>query len=285
MQKAFEMLVEPQRRRILEFLLEQPRSTGELVELLGLSQPGTSKHLRLLREAGFVLVEPRGQQRIYSLAAAPFNELAGWLDRYRSGIAANKANESINKDMSRHPLGTLERLDDGTVRLTFVREYAHPVEAVWAAITDPAQTSKWWAAARGSAQPGSEFSLQWLNGEDGELEWWHGEVLRSEPPHLFEHSNSQHGLLRWELEAAIVRVPDTAGGGSKQGTRLTFTNIVSAPDDAVTMSLAGWHVHLDHLQEALEGREADWPPWMETELPAWRRIHEEYQAQYQPDSI
>lgn len=184
-------------------------------------------------------------------------------------------NRGINKDMSRHPLGTLEWLDGGRARLGFVREYAHPVYRVWAAVTDPAETIRWWAAARGKAEVGSPFSLKWLNGGDTELEWWHGEVLRCEPPRLFEHSNSQHGVLRWELDTAVV-------AGRDEGTRLTFTNIVSAPRDAVTMGLAGWHVHLDHLQEALEGKSVDWPAWHQDFLPAWEGIHKAYARKY-PD--
>lgn len=186
------------------------------------------------------------------------------------------SNSGINKDMSRHPLGGLEWLADGSARLVFVREYAHPTYRVWAAITDPGETVRWWAAARGKAEVGSEFSLKWLNGGDNELEWWHGEVLRCDPPRLFEHSNSQHGLLRWELESAVV-------GGKEDGTRLTFINVVAAPGDTVSMGLAGWHVHLDHLQEALEGKDVDWPAWHQDFLPAWEKIHQGYALKY-PDA-
>lgn len=62
-------------------------------------------------------------------------------------------NRNINKDMSRYPLGQAERLDDSKVRLTFVREYAYPVARVWQALTDPAETEKWWAQTRGSLRP------------------------------------------------------------------------------------------------------------------------------------
>lgn len=82
MDSLFDVLADPQRRRILDLLAEGPRSAGELGALLALSQPGTSRHLRQLREAGFVAVVPVAQQRIYSLAPEPFEELSGWLDRY-----------------------------------------------------------------------------------------------------------------------------------------------------------------------------------------------------------
>ena len=76
-------LAEPRRREILELLLERPRPVGELVRHLGLSQPGTSKHLRVLREAGLVRVEHDGSRRVYAVDAAPLSELHEWLSGYR----------------------------------------------------------------------------------------------------------------------------------------------------------------------------------------------------------
>ena len=71
------------RRRILDLLRERPRSVGELTALLGLSQPGTSKHLRALREAGLVRVRPDGQRRWYELEPQPLREVDEWLTPYR----------------------------------------------------------------------------------------------------------------------------------------------------------------------------------------------------------
>src|SRR3954463_8867063 len=76
-------LADPHRRAMLELLLEQPRPVGELVERLGLSQPGTSKHLRVLREAGLVRVRAEAQRRVYALEPGPFAELEEWLAPYR----------------------------------------------------------------------------------------------------------------------------------------------------------------------------------------------------------
>jgi DNA-binding transcriptional ArsR family regulator len=80
---TFEVLAEPTRRRILDLLRERPRSVGELTDLLGLSQPGTSKHLRVLREAGLVAVRADAQRRWYELRPAPLAELDAWLTPYR----------------------------------------------------------------------------------------------------------------------------------------------------------------------------------------------------------
>ena len=81
---AFEVLAEPARRRILDLLLERPCSVGELVERLELSQPGTSKHLRVLREAGLVRVHRDAQRRLYELRPEPLLELDAWLRPYRA---------------------------------------------------------------------------------------------------------------------------------------------------------------------------------------------------------
>lgn len=80
---SFDVLADPTRRRILDLLLERPRLVGELTEALGLSQPGTSKHLRVLREAGLVLVRPEAQRRWYELRPEPLAEIDAWLAPYR----------------------------------------------------------------------------------------------------------------------------------------------------------------------------------------------------------
>ena len=80
---AFEVLAEPARRRILDLLRERPRLVGELTGELGLSQPGTSKHLRVLRGAGLVSVRADAQRRWYELVPGPLAELDAWLAPYR----------------------------------------------------------------------------------------------------------------------------------------------------------------------------------------------------------
>ena len=80
---AWSAVVDPSRRAVLELLLEKPRTVTELVEHLGLSQPGTSKHLRVLREAGLVNVTSEAQRRVYALEPGPLAELDAWLTPYR----------------------------------------------------------------------------------------------------------------------------------------------------------------------------------------------------------
>ncbi|MEU6727598.1 metalloregulator ArsR/SmtB family transcription factor [Nonomuraea wenchangensis] len=80
---AYAALAEPHRRRILDLLRTGERPAGELVKHLDLSQPGVSKHLKVLREAGLVAVRIDGKQRVYSLRPEPLAEVAEWLEPYR----------------------------------------------------------------------------------------------------------------------------------------------------------------------------------------------------------
>jgi DNA-binding transcriptional ArsR family regulator len=80
---VFGVVADPTRRRILHALLDRERSVGELVGSLGLSQPAVSKHLKVLRDNGFVASRTAAQQRIYRLDQSPFDELDSWLGPFR----------------------------------------------------------------------------------------------------------------------------------------------------------------------------------------------------------
>jgi len=83
MTTTFEVVAEPARREILDLLIDGPRPVGELVAETGLSQPNTSRHLRILREAGLVAARPEGQRRLYELRPEALTELERWLAPYR----------------------------------------------------------------------------------------------------------------------------------------------------------------------------------------------------------
>ena len=80
---AFEVLAQPIRRSILERLRDGDHLVGDLAEALGLPQPLTSKHLRVLRDAGFVSVRVDGPRRWYALRVEPLAEVDDWLAPYR----------------------------------------------------------------------------------------------------------------------------------------------------------------------------------------------------------
>jgi len=81
---AYTAVAEPHRRLILDVLRGGERSVGELVERVGLSQPGVSKHLGVLRQAGLVGARAEGKQRLYTLRPRPLAELDAWLEPYRA---------------------------------------------------------------------------------------------------------------------------------------------------------------------------------------------------------
>jgi DNA-binding transcriptional ArsR family regulator len=83
MESAFAVLAEPNRRAILSLLLASERSVGELEQALRISQPSVSKHLRLLKDAGFVESRVEAQRRLYRLRPEPLMELDDWLIPFR----------------------------------------------------------------------------------------------------------------------------------------------------------------------------------------------------------
>jgi DNA-binding transcriptional ArsR family regulator len=84
---VFDVLGDPVRRRILELLAAGELSAGDITavvrEEFGLTQPGVSQHLRVLRENGFASVRAEGARRLYAVEAAPLQDVDQWLDRFR----------------------------------------------------------------------------------------------------------------------------------------------------------------------------------------------------------
>jgi DNA-binding transcriptional ArsR family regulator len=79
----FDVLAEPTRRRILDQLRDRPRTVGDLVTALNVSQPSVSKHLRVLRDAGVVEASKDAQRRIYELRPEALAEVLAWVEPYR----------------------------------------------------------------------------------------------------------------------------------------------------------------------------------------------------------
>jgi DNA-binding transcriptional ArsR family regulator len=80
---VFEVLAEPRRREILDLLCEGERTVGEIVDRIAISQPGVSKHLRILRDAGLVDSRTDAQRRVYAVRPEPLSEVDRWLRPYR----------------------------------------------------------------------------------------------------------------------------------------------------------------------------------------------------------
>lgn len=167
---------------------------------------------------------------------------------------------------------TLKKIGDG-YELRYVRDFAHERARLWAAVTEPDETVRWWAESRVDLRVGGQFRVRWLNGDDGEpREWLDGRIVELEPPRHTAHSaieftNEAHGLLRFEFEPTPI------------GTRLVFVAKSTPPEEKyVAMLLAGWHIHLDHLGAVLDGTvdRIDWPRWNHDHLPRWQVLHERY---------
>jgi len=85
--QAFDVLGDPVRRRILELLVDEEQSSGEIVSVIraefGITQPAVSRHLRVLRENGFARVRAEGTRRLYAVEADPLQDVDRWLQPFR----------------------------------------------------------------------------------------------------------------------------------------------------------------------------------------------------------
>jgi len=91
MESAFEIIAEPNRRAILSLLVSSEQSVGDIERQLRMTQPTVSKHLRVLREAGFVESTVDAQRRLYRLKPGPLQEIDAWLAQFRRFWSAHLA--------------------------------------------------------------------------------------------------------------------------------------------------------------------------------------------------
>ena len=145
-------------------------------------------------------------------------------------------------------LGLLDddaRPGDGSATVRFVRFLDHPPERVWAALTDPAQTARWLAAASIDQRVGGSVEISF---EGGEVVT--GTVRAIEPGCVLEYtwvsSGTRASVVRWHLEPR------------GDGTRLELTHTFHDGDSTIDEFLAGWHLHLDGLADALAGGSGGW---------------------------
>ena len=103
-ESIFEIIAEPNRRAILSLLVSSQRSVGEIERQLRMPQPAVSKHLRVLRDAGFVEATVDAQRRLYRLKPKPFQEVDAWLAQFRRFWSAHV------DALERH----LDRMDQST---------------------------------------------------------------------------------------------------------------------------------------------------------------------------
>ena len=107
MESAFEIIAEPNRRAILSLLVSSEQSVGEIERRLHMTQPTVSKHLRVLREAGFVESTVDAQRRLYRLRPEPFQEVDAWLAQFRRFWSAHI--DALERHLDRMNLDPFDR--------------------------------------------------------------------------------------------------------------------------------------------------------------------------------
>jgi DNA-binding transcriptional ArsR family regulator len=112
METAFEIIAEPNRRAILSLLVLSEQSVGEIERRLRMSQPAVSKHLRVLRDAGFVESTVDAQRRLYRLRPEPFRVVDDWLAQFRRFWSAHI--DALERHLDRMEKHRMEREQDGS---------------------------------------------------------------------------------------------------------------------------------------------------------------------------
>ena len=107
MESVFEIIAEPKRRAILSLLASSQQSVGEIGRQLRMPQPTVSKHLRVLREAGFVESTVDAQRRLYRLKPEPFQEVEAWLAQFRRFWSAHV--DALERHLDRMDQSTLTK--------------------------------------------------------------------------------------------------------------------------------------------------------------------------------
>ena len=197
----------------------------------------------------------------------------GLLDHLGADVLRNERHRRLLRGSRKDPVrseeerrmhGTFDTAD-GRPALRFERRLAHPVDAVWRAVTEPSELAHWFPATVDvDPRVGGRLTFAFPDGEPPA----EGRVTELDPPHRFAFSWGDE-LLRFELELA--------DGG--RACVLRFTHMLDARDRAAR-DAAGWHVSLDGLGARLAGEPAQ-PPGT-TPTDAWRARYEEYQRRGLP---
>jgi uncharacterized protein YndB with AHSA1/START domain len=158
--------------------------------------------------------------------------------------------------------GTVEELGDGRWRLRFTRDFAHPVDRVWRAVTEREHLAAWFPTTiDGDRAPGALLTFVFPEGRAPPMA---GTVVVCEPCSVFE--------FRWGA-ADVIRLEVLA---TEDGTRLTLTHTFREHGKAAR-DAAGWHVCLDALSASLAGRDASGNP-----MDRWNEVRLRYAEQFGP---
>ena len=173
-------------------------------------------------------------------------------------------------DQATERLGAVER-SDGEYVIRFERHLDHPMENVWLALTEPNSIAKWLAAATVfELRDGGAVELHWQNGDDPK--GMHATITELDPPRLLEWRGDRHGTCRWELrpegDGCVLTFSSTLDAAGVDAQAAEDPEHRSAPS-----LLAGWHVHLNYLEDALDGKAVDWANWTGED---WSELYDRY---------
>jgi uncharacterized protein YndB with AHSA1/START domain len=158
--------------------------------------------------------------------------------------------------------GTVDELGDGRWCLRFSRTFAHPVERVWRAITEPEHLVAWFPTTiEGDRTPGAPLHFTFPGGQAPSFD---GEVLVYEPPSVFE--------FRWGTDVIRLEVHS-----AERGSTLTLLDTLDERGKAAR-DAAGWHTCLDALAAALEGH-----PAARQAMNTWKDVHSHYVRAFGPE--
>ncbi|MEY9873486.1 uncharacterized protein YndB with AHSA1/START domain [Streptacidiphilus sp. MAP12-33] len=165
------------------------------------------------------------------------------------------------------PDGRVVSVDAAHQAVVFYRQLPYAVAEVWPYLSRPALLRRWLAAAdRLDPAEGGGVVLRWLNTDpEGRTVVATGTVSAYDPPTLLQWDLEPHGRVRFELA-------DEGGGAA-----LAFSAALPAPIERPALLLAGWHLHLDYLAQALAGSAVDWPAW--DPAGEWQPLYDAYAAQ------
>ncbi|QRP45646.1 metalloregulator ArsR/SmtB family transcription factor [Amycolatopsis sp. FDAARGOS 1241] len=248
------------RWRIVGWLAERPRSVGELVELTGLRQPQTTKHLQALARAGVVSVAPLGQKRVYALEAEPLREFgleigelvrkaeaqAGERDvlaRYQAALDAETA------------AAVRERWADGR-EFSFERLVPAPPDVVWRYWVEPEKLATWWAPPSLAVvevvldpRPHGDAVLEFRDAEGRYRSEGHVQEATENERLVFDLAVLGDASYTAEYDLELDEVPE--GTRLRLGLRITDTTVEAAP--AIAGIETGWGQVLDNLTETIKG--------------------------------
>ena len=285
MESSFAIVAEPNRRAILSLLLSSERSVGELERELRLSQPSVSKHLRVLREAGFVESRIEAQRRLYRLRPEPLMELDAWLvpfrrfwSRHVDALEQHLDRMEAPPEKGRKDMSSREEYAPGAASGAEIEKTARSgrsfssatsptlLAKVWKALTDPEHLREW-APFDSDRNLGAIGTAKLIDGGSAE-------AARIRDPskarRRAEGARIQLGWrdVRWELEPL--------GDG---GTRLTLWHNIDR--GFISMGAAGWHICFDVLERLLADQPIGRIVGPEAmKFGGWQRLNAEYAKQF-----